>query len=278
MINSIEIDGYRGFDRFEMDDLGLVNLLVGGNNSGKTSVLEAIYLLTSKGDPMSIWQLLSRRGEHLPDERPREVQPEFDICHLFTGHDLHVGSKITLSAKNQSPKRTIEFEVAEPSQKEREKIRTEGSPTRFPLVLHIKGNQVPPDTFIPISRKGGIPAEAFEAPRRMRSGVSDDFDRAQFITTESLNGRALAGMWDRIALTPNEELVLKAIRFLDPSIERIASQSVSDYYYTSRGGFKIKQKGRDQPIPIGSMGDGMWRMLAMAITASPLKRRGVVGG
>ncbi len=55
MIHSIEIDGYRGFDRFEMNDLGLVNLLVGRNNSGKTSVLEAIYLLTSKGDPTAIW-------------------------------------------------------------------------------------------------------------------------------------------------------------------------------------------------------------------------------
>jgi hypothetical protein len=33
-------------DRFEMNDLGLVNLLAGGNNSSKTSVLGAIYLLT----------------------------------------------------------------------------------------------------------------------------------------------------------------------------------------------------------------------------------------
>ena len=101
MIHSIEIGGYRGFDRFEMNDLGLVNLLVGGNNSGKTSVLEAIYLLTSRGDPSSIWQLLWRRGEQLPDDhRPREIQPEFDICHLFTGHDLQVGSKIILTSKN----------------------------------------------------------------------------------------------------------------------------------------------------------------------------------
>ena len=76
MIHSIEIEGYRGFDRFEMADLGLINLLVGGNNSGKTSVLEAIYLLTSRGDPGSIWQLLWRRGEQLPDDRPREIGPK----------------------------------------------------------------------------------------------------------------------------------------------------------------------------------------------------------
>ena len=47
MISSINIKGFRGFSRFEMSDLGRVNLLVGANNSGKTSLLEALYLLTS---------------------------------------------------------------------------------------------------------------------------------------------------------------------------------------------------------------------------------------
>ena len=66
MISSLHIEGYRGFDKFEMTDLGRVNLLVGTNNSGKTSVLEAIYLPISAGDPVSLWQLLWRRGERLP--------------------------------------------------------------------------------------------------------------------------------------------------------------------------------------------------------------------
>ena len=51
-----------------MTGLGRVNLLVGSNNSGKTSILEAIYLLDAMGDPSAIWKLLSRRGEWLaPD-------------------------------------------------------------------------------------------------------------------------------------------------------------------------------------------------------------------
>jgi hypothetical protein len=66
MISSIRIEGYRGLERFEMSGLGRVNLLVGTNNSGKTSVLEAIYLLASAGDPGALWQMLWRRGERLP--------------------------------------------------------------------------------------------------------------------------------------------------------------------------------------------------------------------
>lgn len=53
MISSIQIKGFRGFSDFEMRGLGRVNLLVGTNNSGKTSVLEAIDLLTSRGEPIS---------------------------------------------------------------------------------------------------------------------------------------------------------------------------------------------------------------------------------
>ena len=45
MYSSIRINGYRGLDSFRMEGLGRVNLLVGANNSGKTSILECIELL-----------------------------------------------------------------------------------------------------------------------------------------------------------------------------------------------------------------------------------------
>src|ERR1035441_2600742 len=69
MIKSIQIKGYRGFSEFEMKGLERVTLLVGTNNSGKTSALEALFLLASQGDPVSLWRVLWRRSEKLP-ERP----------------------------------------------------------------------------------------------------------------------------------------------------------------------------------------------------------------
>jgi AAA15 family ATPase/GTPase len=43
MYSSITIDGFRRFDHLELNDLSRINLLLGDNNSGKTSVLEAIF-------------------------------------------------------------------------------------------------------------------------------------------------------------------------------------------------------------------------------------------
>ena len=43
MYSSVIIENFRLFDRLELSDLGKVNLFFGPNNSGKTSILEAIF-------------------------------------------------------------------------------------------------------------------------------------------------------------------------------------------------------------------------------------------
>lgn len=272
MISSIQIHGYRGFEQFQMEDLERVNLVVGTNNSGKTSVLEALYLLTSRGAPFALWQVLWRRGERLPERGPNA--PEMDVCHLFTGHEVHMGSKFTLTAKNQSPEKHVTFAIGEIGDEQSPKTTTvrEGVPVASRLGLHIKGTPTPPVSVIPLSRYGGVSAESLESPRRVRGRPLDDEIPSQFITTESLSGTELVGLWDKVALTSNEERVLRALQFLEPGIERIAAQAATQTYYGSqRGGFIIRLHGQERPVPIGSMGDGMWRMMAMAIAIAQCK-------
>ena len=43
MLNSIKIQGFRKYDEIEINDFGQVNFILGTNNVGKTTVLEAIY-------------------------------------------------------------------------------------------------------------------------------------------------------------------------------------------------------------------------------------------
>jgi len=271
MISSIHIQGYRGFQRYDMAGLGRLNLLVGTNNSGKTSVLEALYLLTSRGDPMALWQLLLRRGERLITERNRQPESEMDVCHLFSGHEIHQNSIFKLSAHNESPERSVTFTITELTGKEREELLTESGPRLSRLALQIKtGVHGEPTILLPLTRSGGIASDSLVSPRRISRRHRADEPQSQFITTDSLDSDDLITLWNKVALTPNEELVLRALRFLDPDIERIASQAAPQYY-RGRGGFIIKRKEHDQPIPIGSMGDGMWRMLAMAIAITQCK-------
>ncbi|MDQ3247949.1 MAG: AAA family ATPase, partial [Chloroflexota bacterium] len=48
MLKSLVVENYRAFESFKIDHTARVNLIVGTNNSGKSSLLEAIYLLTSE--------------------------------------------------------------------------------------------------------------------------------------------------------------------------------------------------------------------------------------
>jgi AAA15 family ATPase/GTPase len=46
MYKQITIEGLRGIKHLKIEDFGRVNLFVGKNNCGKTTLLEGIFLLT----------------------------------------------------------------------------------------------------------------------------------------------------------------------------------------------------------------------------------------
>jgi len=276
MIKNLQIEGFRGFRRFEMDGLGRVNLLVGTNNSGKTSVLEAVYLLMSLGDPASLWHVLSRRGEQFivaapdGDTPPRERFPQMDPSHLFTGHEARPGAKFALSAQGEAGPQLLALSVVEaPSQRPPFDSDEEGDISAG-LAIRMEGNPDPVVSLLPLTRLGAIPGGfSWRTDIRRHFGRRAGVSTSLFITTESLHPRQLIEFWDQVALTPEEEMVLGALRLIDKDVERIAAQASSTAPYfplsSRRGGFIVKLRGSDQPIPIGSLGDGMWRMLAMAI-------------
>lgn len=277
MFTSLKIEGYRGFDRFEMSGLGRINLLVGTNNSGKTSVLEALYLLASAGSPAALFQLLRRRGERLPpapssDMPPRRSPGDLDVSHLFLGHELQPGASISITASNEWRHRNIVYRIAELSPKQQQEfLGDEDESALTPrLALEVKGTPKPVIALVPLTRLGGISTDAIDSPvRRVRQRGGELFP-AQFITAEGMSGDELVAMWNNIALTPEEELVLNALQFLDKDVERIAAHGAY-YLPQTRGGFIVKRAGSEQPVPLGSMGDGMWRMLAMAMAVTQCK-------
>ena len=60
--SSIHVERYRGIDGLVLDAPGRVNLIVGVNNAGKTSLLEAIYLLAHQNDERALLDAIRWRG------------------------------------------------------------------------------------------------------------------------------------------------------------------------------------------------------------------------
>jgi ABC-type branched-subunit amino acid transport system ATPase component len=276
MIHSLKVNGYRGFSKYAMNDLTRINLLVGKNNCGKTTLLEALYLLWAGADITALWQILNRRGEQsAPEQIPgRGIQQEVDISHLFTGHKLIIGeSEFSIGATNESPAKSIKYQIVEPKPQENPALFNQllaQDPTGAAMSLKITGApkiNLPP---IPINSRGGIRADVYsQALTIFRAAARHE--HVQFIQTEALNAPELNQLWNQIALKPEQELVLRALRFIDPEIEQFAPLTQHFWIGSQRGGFIAKRKHEDSPVPIGSFGDGIWRIFSLAIALSTAK-------
>ena len=69
MISTLELQNFRGLEHVKFEGLGRVNLIIGGNNSGKTSILEALVLLCGNSSQLTI----------LPSTFRQEVQADNNV-------------------------------------------------------------------------------------------------------------------------------------------------------------------------------------------------------
>jgi ABC-type branched-subunit amino acid transport system ATPase component len=65
ILDEFTIDRFRGLDNVSFNQLGLINLLVGANDSGKTSVLEALAIFSNPLD-IATWSSIARNREARP--------------------------------------------------------------------------------------------------------------------------------------------------------------------------------------------------------------------
>src|SRR5437016_2930204 len=73
MIETLQIDGFRGLDGVDLGPLARVNVIVGPGGSGKTSLLEAVYLFSGTGVPGLLPNTLAFRGINFQNRLPLEV-------------------------------------------------------------------------------------------------------------------------------------------------------------------------------------------------------------
>ena len=96
--SSIKVNTYRSLSGLAVNKISKINLFAGVNNSGKTSLLEAIYLLCKQNDFNGIVDILRQRGkipeDHIPPRWLVEQLTEIvDIEGVFDNKDGRVEIK-----------------------------------------------------------------------------------------------------------------------------------------------------------------------------------------
>lgn len=264
MLQSLTLNGFRCFKSFQLTQLGRVNLIVGENNSGKTSVLEAINLLANDSKFDALKMLMLNRGEVLVDN-DFSHDGELDICHLFTGHQLDVGSQFNLISCDGENYQFLKVEIEENSPQ----TPQETQPQRmFDIYWSSPKEQ---NYKICLSPHNGLTLASMPISQNYFSKNSRN---SQFIKTSLLTSREMMTLFDKVVLTPEETLLTEALRTIEPSLERIASvtsEKLISESGLSRQGFVVRLSNLEQRIPLGSLGDGMWRMLGLTLAIANAK-------
>ena len=95
----LDIRGFRGFTDLRLEDCGKFNVFLGANDVGKTSILEAIFLLSGSVNPE-----LALRVQHF---RHLDVREHDDLSSLFHGLDFQ--KTIDLTAFSGGVSRRLEI-------------------------------------------------------------------------------------------------------------------------------------------------------------------------
>lgn len=260
MLRDIEIRNYRSFKDFQMGGFAPVNLVVGMNNSGKTSLLEAIYLLACQDDPQRLLELLHHRGEvanryvgaRVPTELSRRASG-YHIAHIFHGHTSNPIQEIQLRSKLERP---LSLQLSLRPIAQQTSLLNDEAEEELALwgLRYLYGSNT--EALIPVRDDSTVEARSF---RLLPKGELPH----RFLTTSNLDFGQLAELWDDITLTPKEEKIIQALQILDPDVERLSFTSRQ----TTNSGILLKMRGQTEPVPLGSMGDGMRRILTLVASA-----------
>lgn len=228
MIQSLEITSFRRLKHLTMSGFAPLNLIVGKNNCGKTTLLEAIQLLSSKTPVPDLKAMLVARGEM----GPRELFSLEKSAQLFHGRNLASPSPIRIASEDSQVAITLTGDGDDKAIA----LYSSTADYEWDLLAQIPTWDRPQSPSAPAASI----LLPLQAPR-----VSE-----------------LQAQWEFLKRKGKASHIIAILQGFDAEIYDL------DYFSTTVPPmFQVRLKSASEFVPIGSMGDGVMRLLAIALAA-----------
>ena len=278
-IKSIEISGFRGFKNLRVPIFGKVNLITGKNNAGKSSLLEAIRILVTRGTPDTLRAILNYREEN-NDMKDAELLedgfgpyrnlftgfPEFDVnapCFSIQASGAISPAFSSLSITANKAVRQVNPERGTASYKLMDDLDDLddlfGDTPAVPVLEFVLGD---------LRRILPLQSLSFRRPISASFFAENTQDAVRCVYLDPFSSRStsqLGTLWDAIALTDAQSDVLKALQLISPEIEAVSMIGGSDSRMRSRTAI-VKSRQFDSPIPLRTFGDGVNRLFGIVLS------------
>ena len=279
----IEINGFRGLRSLNLDGLGRVNILVGDNNSGKTSVLEALSILCQPQNPDEWLSMVRRRDFGGLDETiVQSLRWCFTQATALIDPEILIESTCEFKCDGSFPLRGLSVKYSEfmgvpsPEEMRHSRRRFMGKDLTVGEVIRGAELQHIPDW---------TPQNLHLDPKSLSTlKVFEDFYAPPFLL-----GKRKLGYWlDSKTLTPYsyqlnrtqlrsqskqlfEDDSLELLKDFDADVEGIRMASFSG----DRAAIYIKHR-KLGVAPLSVFGDAMRRAVLLAATLLSLKEGGIL--
>ncbi|MDR2250847.1 AAA family ATPase [Acinetobacter sp.] len=287
MLSSLQVKNFRSLQNVEIPRLGLINLIVGNNNSGKSSLIESLLIFANNADEEILNTLAFAHGEPtLSDRDEEELSTPFQPFESFFSNRMFPkedGVKIVIGELNSSNFLTIEhtfekevlikFEDDEGNNLRKIK-RDIISKLEIDNILEDSDLNLQINSILKIENKNFTTRISLEPDRRRTSIISRSLDAKlniphSYIPTSFLDPDELALDWDKLVLTPYQDYIIEALQIIEPKLENISFIKSVNYrrnrYRNSQRTPIVKLKDHSQPFPLSSMGDGILRILQLVL-------------
>ncbi len=285
MLHSLEIQNYRNLKHLTIERLGRVNLLIGKNNTGKTSVLEAIAIHINRGDIQFLLQLQTERGENYVRNDVSEsggteiINALRTLSAMFSGRQIQfaqqnailVGElKDTLfgpltDTHNRTRIRLVrftekyEFSDNAPSdipRRRRTILDDDSDDSEAILGLEVLSNQSNILIRLKNIERGSrrINVAHLSRPNSQKSNY-------QFVRTKNIERDINGTLWDKISLTKSEDEIINALRIIEQDIDRITFRNENELERIP----VVKLRSSNDVVPLRAMGDGINRILTIIL-------------
>lgn len=264
MYSNFSIDNFRGISNIFVQDLGRVNVFVGKNNCGKTSVLEALFLCTGGPNAHLPISVNGFRDLHILDDGAWTI--------FFYG--FNDTAPIVIKAKRRhsddqrilciKPRRSgVTYSPLNDKQREMGAVapsRVESAPGAVAdgLILEYTLERAG-EVRVRIS----VEAAAQAGGLRITNPPPDFRDeiRGIFVNTKTVS-LDLARRFTELQIRKQTDRLLAILKEMEPALRSIASGA---------DGLLYCDIGLERMLPVNVMGDGMYRLLAflLAIAAVP---------
>lgn len=259
MLERLHIRNYRVFNELKIDKLSRINLIAGKNNSGKTSLLEAIFLLSGGGNVQLALNIMAFRGIDAVTGTPQTIRETFwkplfsaldmDKTVEIVGHHVSIGH-LALKVMLDTPRTTnlplddtVGTHLAELSDTRQ---------LMFSFVSDVTGEA-----------KGSMRATG-QAVQIETPNVGAPFS-SRFVSSRAGNLQDDARLLGVLRKQKQGHLILEALQIIEPKLQSIEDNSASG---TPMIWGDI---GLSELVPLPVIGEGMTRIarLVLAISATP---------